>query len=249
MKSQTQPSTPKAIDKVPMSPRREFIGTQGEKNIFHSDKPEYLVQEFTSKNTNGGSAASTGGLRSAIRNEISSYLFEYIEGFHIPTHFVSKLTGTEMLVRTTETVPLEVCVYNVSDKSFTERYGLPDGQLLDFPIIEHYFLNKEGTRLLANEYHFFALGVVSPEEFKQVNRIASKVNAVLRGLCDRRQLTLFHLKLYFGRSRGQLIVIDEISPSTCRITSKEHGRGHRGANHEQDETALVELRDRLLLKV
>jgi len=249
MKSQTQLSSPKAAAKVETSERREFVGTRGEKNIYRTEKPECLIQEFSSKNTNGGNTASTGGIRSAIRNEISSYLFEYLEGFHIPTHYISKLSETDMLVRTTETVPLAVYVYNVSDKSFTERYGLPDGRNLDFPIIEHYVLKEDGSRLLANEYHFSALGVISPEEFKQVNRIASKANAVLRGLCDRRQLTLLSLSLSFGRSHGQMIVVDEISPSNCRFIDKERAKTHRGANNDKDDTALVELRNRLLLKV
>lgn len=249
MKSQTQASASKATGKGSPSIRRELVGTRDEKNLFRSEKPECLVQEFSSKNTNGDSTASTAGLRSAIRNEISSYLFEYIEGFHIPTHFISKLSETEMMVRWTDNIPVEVCVDNLSNKSFTERYGLPESQLFDFPIIEHYYLKSDGSRLLANEYHFFALSVLSPEEFKQINRIASKVNAVLRGLCDRRQLMLIHLTLYFGRSHGQLFVIDELSPSTFRITDKEHARNHRGANHELDEAALTGLRDRLMLKV
>ena len=249
MKSQTRTAAPKSDTKSVSSERREFIGTRGEKNIYRTEKPECLIQEFSTKSTNGGTAASAGALRNAIRNEISSYLFEYLEGFHIPTHFVSKLSDTEMIIRPAEHVPLEVCIYNVNDKSISERYGLPDGQLLDFPIIEHYFLKKDGSRLLANEYHFSALGVVSPEEFKQVNRIASKVNAVLRGLCDRRQLTLLSVTLFFGRSHGQMIVVDELSPVTCRITDRDRGRNHRGAQHEPDEATLMDLRNRLLLKV
>ncbi len=248
MKSQTQTSEVTNAAKAASSERREFVGISGGKNIYRTDKPECFIQEFSSKGTNGGSAASAAGLRNAIRNEISSYLFEYIEGFHIPTHFVSKLSDTEMIVRSSEQVPVEVCIYNVSDKSISERYGLPEGQSLDFPIIEHYFLKKDGSRLPANEYHFSALGVISPEEFKQLNRIASKVNAVLRGLCDRRQLVLLSLTLFFGRTHGQMIVVDEISPATCRITKRDRGGTSRGINHDHDETALVDLRNKLLLK-
>ena len=249
MKSQTHASISKTVGKGSAPERRELVGTRSEKNLIRAEKPECLVQEFSSKNTNGDSTNSAAALRSAIRNEISSYLFEYIEGFHIPTHFLSKLSTTEMLVRWTDNIPIEVCVDNLSSKSFSERYGLPESQLFDFPIIEHYYLKKDGTRLLANEYHFFALNVVSPEEFKHINRIASKVNAVLRGLCDRRQLTLVHLTLYFGRSHGQLFVIDELSPSTFHIIEKEHARNYHGTNHDLDEAALAGLRDRLMLKV
>ncbi len=249
MKSQSQMSAGKTGEKVQAPVRGELIGTRGEKNIFRSERVEYVVQEFSSRKTNGEKSSGASDQAGAIRNEISSYLFEYVEGFHIPTHYVSKLSETEMLVRQTEGLPVEVIVYNVSDKSLNDRYGLPEGRALDFPIIEHYYIGEKDTRILSNEYHLFALSAVSPEEFKQINRIASKVNAVLRGLCDRRRLLLSRLKLFFGRSHGQILVTDELSQLTCCICEKESITTHRGASSDENGAAVARLRDRLLLKV
>ena len=187
-----------------------------------------------------------------LRNTISSYLFEYLQGFHIPTYFISKRSETEMSVKKTQRIPLIIRIYNSANGQLTKRFGLKEGMNIEFPILEHYYtLNARGNSWV-NEYHIYGLGILIPEEFKQMNRIATKVNAVLRGLCDRRQLSLPELCLTFGRFKGQMLLCGELSPATCHFldaSGENKNKRDRFALAQDDAVeSLFELSDRLLVK-
>jgi phosphoribosylaminoimidazole-succinocarboxamide synthase len=188
-----------------------------------------------------------------IRNTISSYLFEYLHGFHIPTHYVSKLSEIEMSVKKSEPISLSFKIYNTANGQLTKRFGLKDGLNIEFPIIEHYYNMSNRSVSWVNEYHVYGLGISTPEEFKQMNRIATKVNAVLRGLCDRRKLNLSEVNLTFGRLKGQPILCGELSPFTCHFvdasTEQKNKRDRFTVGHENTLDALTELADRLMVKV
>ncbi len=237
MKSSGQPTASRQTGKSGKGTQRAVLGEQGGKQLLESDRSDVLIMEFSA---NGSVPDDDPAI---LRNEISSYLFEYLDGFHIPTHFVGKLSEREMLIRRAELLPLEVWVINVGNADLVTRYQIPEGKVLEFPIIEHYYRNARGERVLANENHLFALEVVTPEEFKQINRIASKANAVLRGLTERRNLALCEMRLLFGKCHGQLMLIDELSPVTCRFSPID-----KGGNGSSASESMKELRDRLMLK-
>ena len=233
------------------SGKRELIIEGRGKNFYQSDKPDLIILEFKHKGATNGEKETKE--LSALRSKISSYLFKYLDGFHIPTHFVNKISDTELLVKRLETIPLFVRVYNLASGTLVKRFGLKDGTGLNFPVVEHYQKNGEGGSAWVNEYHIYAFGIATPEEFKQINRIASKVNAVLRGLCDRRQLMLADLQLEFGRYKGQVVLGDELSPLTCRFWDSSPDQKNAKIRSLQEQGDLLQLftalSDRLELKV
>ncbi len=253
MKHQNQTIDIEPRAKIEMPQTREFICKHQEKNLYKTDVPEILIQEFVSNIKNTDNGVDKILQLDILRNDISSYLFEYIEGFHIPTHFVKKISNTEMIVRQTDTIPLTVKILNCVNGSMLKRLGLKGKIQADIPIIEHYFQNDQRNDSWVNEYHVYALDIATPDEFKQINRIVSKVNAVLRGLCDRRQLMLADLQLEFGRYKNQIILRNELSPLTCHFldmaVESKTKRDRFIPEKEFSEGAITELRDRLTLKV
>ncbi len=238
--------------KVTKPAKRELIGEREGKTLYHSEKPDLIIQEFRTAPTEETKRSSRVKDVSALRNEISSYLFGYIEGFHIPTHFVSKLSATAMVVRRLDMIPLVLRIYNTSTGLLLKRFGLKEGSMLDFPILEHFYSVGRKQPVWVNEYHMYALAIVSPDELRQINRIASKVNAVLRGLCDRRKLAVADLQLAFGRFKDQIVLGDELSPFTChfldlaRAGKREQDRYLPDQDHAVE--AFSELYHRLKLK-
>lgn len=188
----------------------------------------------------------------ALRNTISSYLFEYLHGFHLPTHFVSKISEIEMSVKKSAPISLGFRIYNTANGQLTKRFGLKEGVNIEFPIIEHYYNMNNRCVSWVNEYHVYGLGISTPEEFRQMNRIATKVNAVLRGLCDRRNLSLSELNLTFGRLKGQPILCGELSPVSCHFldasSEQKNKRDRFTFGHDNTQEALMELADRLMVK-
>jgi phosphoribosylaminoimidazole-succinocarboxamide synthase len=223
------------------------------KTYYQTDTTDFIIQDFNSSSSPVVKKLSKKNGLDVLRNTISCYLFEYLEEFRIATHFAKKHSGAEMLVRTTEAIPLIFKVFNLNDGAFVQRFHLAEGVSLEFPVIEHYYVMDESTTTWVNEYHVYALGIATPEEFKQMNRLSSKANAVIRGLCDRRQLTLAEIQFSFGRSKGQIVLTDELSPMTCRFIDREgkdESSRHRFYHeHERADDAIAELCDRLMLKV
>jgi phosphoribosylaminoimidazole-succinocarboxamide synthase len=212
-----------------------------------------MIQEFF---INGGDTAQSNGKKkglTAITNNISCYLFDYLEGFHIPTHYVQRVSETESLVRKLEIFPLLVKVYNYAVETLPKRFGLKEGAALEFPVIEYYYKNPDGGLSWINEYHLYSFRLATPDDVKQVNRVASKANAVLRSLCTRRQLGILLLQLEFGKADGQVFLSDELTPRTCSFidcsASNKAGRERFLSNGKENVEALVELFDRLSLKI
>jgi len=225
-----------------------YNGKNAQINSF-SAETDFSVLKFESE---GEEVKDNRQKIAAIRNTISSYLFEYLHGFHIPTHYVSKLSDIEMSVKRSEPILLIFRIFNTANGQLSKRFGLKEGINIEFPIIEHYYqMNNRGSSWV-NEYHIYGLGISTPEEFKQMNRIATKVNAVLRGLCDRRTLFLSEVNLTFGRFKGQPILSGELSPLTCHFLDASHEQKNKrdrfAIMHESSQEALVELADRLTLK-
>lgn len=223
------------------------------KTYYQTDTVDFIIQDFNSSSSHAVKKLSPKNGLGVLRNTISCYLFEYLEEFRIATHFAKKHSQSEMLVRTTEAIPLIFKVFNVNNGEFVQRFQLGEGVSLEFPVIEHYYVTGESTATWVNEYHVYALGLATPEEFKQMNRLSSKANAVIRGLCDRRQLTLAEIQFSFGRSKGQVVLTDELSPMTCRFVDREGNdevsRNRFCIEQEHDGDAIAELCDRLMLKV
>jgi len=253
MKNYTQSLLDDTASKVAKNNNREFIGERQGKNLYHSDTPDLIIQEFTTNGSEEDKKHPKSSVIDNLRNKISAYLFEYLEGYHIPTHFVRKISDNRMAVKRMEMIPLTVRVYNYSNGALMKKYGFKEDTLLELPVIEHYYDNGARGSAMMNEYHVYALSVATPAEFKQINRIASKVNAVLRGLCDRRQLMLAEIQLGFGRYKNQVLLGDELTPFTCRFldvsAADKSGRERFVPGNEMSEDPFSELCERLMLKV
>jgi phosphoribosylaminoimidazole-succinocarboxamide synthase len=252
MKQTVQSLLEDSAAKVARTARGELICERHGKHLYHSEKPEFAIQEFAANGTEEGKKRSRPKEIDGLRNEISAYLFEYLDGFHIPTHFVNLLSETQMLVRRMEIIPIVTKIYNTGSSALAKRFGMKEALKIEFPIIEHYYWNNDRAVSWVNEHHAYAFGLATAEEFKQMNRTASKVNAVLRGLCDRRQLMLADLQLEFGRSKGQIVLGDELSPSTCHFVDlaveDRNGRDRFLPDQENAVLAYAELRDRLKVR-
>jgi phosphoribosylaminoimidazole-succinocarboxamide synthase len=82
-----------------------------------------------------------------------------------------------------------------------------------------------------------------------MGRLASKANAILKSLFDRRGLLLVEFTLEFGDAGDHICIGDEITPDNCRIWDKKKNRKLDRERFLQDlggvEKAYRELSDRL----
>lgn len=154
-----------------------------------------------------------------MNNEISAFLFEYLESYNVPTHFVRNYDSRSFVARKLDMIPIEISVYNAASGDLAKRLAIEEGRLLEFPVVEMYLKKNDGEWTMINEYHAYALGLCDRKEMTSVTRIATKVNAVLKSFFDRRKLKLVEFSLEFGRHQNQILVGDEMSLDSIRLGS------------------------------
>lgn len=222
------------------------------KSIYETTQSNRLIQEFRdvvfSDDKKKKVTIKNKGKRN---NKISSYLFEYLESYHVPNHFVRELDDRSMLIRKMEMIPIEIIVRNIASGDFCKRFNIEEGMSFECPIIEHYLKVDNLRKPMINEYHACALGFTKPEDLKTINRLVSKVNVVLKSFFERRKLTLIESKLEFGYYNGgnqqQILLGDEISFDTCKLWDRESKKTIDKENFLKKDTERVnEIYDEIL---
>lgn len=251
MKSRSESLPPELGSTSTKSSRNTPLVEGDRKAFFISEHPDVLIQEFKSNGTENGKKGTRKSPIASAKNDITSYVFEYIEGFHIPTHFIRRLSETEMLVRQLDILPLTVRVFNHAVGDLGSRFAFQEGSTLEVPVFEHYVRTSAGLSWV-NEFHCSALGLLTPDEFKQINRISSKVNAVLRSLCSRRGLALANMRLSFGRHKGNVCLAGDFTPDTMTLwdvpLSDPSSKMKFAPGGENEHERHLELLRRLSLK-
>jgi len=195
----------------------QLINSDTSKNIYKSDREGQLIIEFLDDNPFKKGKKKKIPPRGECNNSVSALLFEYLESYHVTTYFIKKSDAKEMIVKDYEIIPIKIIIRNIATGTLCKTYGIPEGKILEYPVIEYYLKDLKRHDPLLNEYHIYALNYANPEEMKTISRISSKVNAILKSFFKRRNLKLVDMKLEFGRIKGKITICDEITPETFRI--------------------------------
>ncbi len=188
------------------------------KKLYADGESENLILDFMDEATvYDGQKREAAKNKGVVNNQISSFIFSYLEGFNIPTHFIKEIGPREMLIKNLEMIKIEVIMRNVAAGSFAKKYGLEEGRELSSPILEFYLKDEARHVPMINHSHIQAFGLATADEVRMIERIMSKINAVLKSLFQRRLIKLVDFKVEFGRSNGKILLGDEISPDTCRF--------------------------------
>ena len=99
------------------------------KILWETDDPALMVQEFKNDATAfDGTKHEVVAEKGKLNNAISSHLFGLLSNEGVRTHFVEKLSETEMVVERLRMLPVEVVVRNVAAGSLVRRLGVEEGK-------------------------------------------------------------------------------------------------------------------------
>lgn len=188
------------------------------KKVFATNRDDLVLLAFKNEATVGDRKEQAKG-KNIGRHAcaISSHIFRFLENYHIPTHFVDLPRPAEMAVRKLEMVPLTVWVWNAASGNLCKRYGFEKGKPFDVPIVEMYWKNPELHHPMILGDHAQQLGLAKPSVLQEFDRLARKINVVLRDFFTRRNLRLADFVLEFGLANDDIVLGDEISPETCQF--------------------------------
>ncbi|OUM99675.1 MAG: hypothetical protein BAA04_03630 [Firmicutes bacterium ZCTH02-B6] len=195
------------------------------KTVYATDRADQVLIVFRDDITagNGQKRAEIPG-KGSLTSRISALLFRELERAGVATHFLEERGPAGLLARAARIVPLEVVVRNRAAGSLSQRLGLPEGEPLPRPIVEHYYKRDDLGDPLVNRDHIRALGLASDDVVDRMEAIALRVNDILTARLAAARLVLVDFKLEFGLAGDALVVADELSPDTMRVWDAESGR-------------------------
>ena len=198
---------------------------EGKAKIIYSTNDKYLViQHFKDDATafNNLKKSKVEG-KGVLNNRISEYLLSSLSQCGIKTHFIKRLNMREQLIRRAEIIPIEFIVRNVASGSLTKRLGIPEGTVLEKPLLEYCLKNDELQDPIVSKEHIFNFDWATKEEIKKIDRITLRINDILIGLFKGIGIKLVDFKIEYGKawnkdkSENEIVLADEISPDTCRL--------------------------------
>ena len=189
------------------------------KRVYATAQPDQVAVEYKDDATafNALKKAQLAG-KGEMNCQIAARLFELLERDGIPTHYLGLQEATWMLARSVRIVPVEVVVRNVAFGSLCKQMPIAPGTALEPPLLDLYYKDDAFGDPLLTEARLARLGVLTPEQRLELERLAFAVNDSLRGFFAGIGLQLVDFKIELGfTGDGALVVADEISPDTCRL--------------------------------
>ena len=159
-----------------------------------------------------------------LNNRISEHILKNLAQIGIKTHLIKRINMREQLIKLAEILPIEFIIRNIATGSLTKRLGIKDGTVLETPLLEFCYKNDElGDPLIARE-HIYAFNWANKIQLDFITEQCHRINNFLQGMFRGIGIKLVDFKLEFGIVDEKIILVDEISPDTCRlwdITSDE----------------------------
>lgn len=220
------------------------------KKLYETDVENELVLEFKNDFPLGKKDQKLNiREKGTINSQISAFLFKFIDSYHIPNHFLRELSKKELVVKRLEMIPLQIMARNIATGSLVRHYGLEKGKELDCPVIEFYLKNDKGDETLINRDHIVSFGHSSSEELKEMHRMISKMNVVLRDFFRRRHLKLADFTVEFGRLNNRIVVGDEISLDTITLLDLDTEKIVEKESMGKDQDTIAAMYKHLSAKI
>lgn len=206
--------------------KRKLLYEGKAKRLFLTDDKNLVISEFKDDLTafNGEKKSSEAG-KGALNNKISTELFKLLDSKGVQTHFVEMLDDNHMLHKKADVILIEVIVRNIATGSLTRTLGIEDGKVLPFTLVEFDYKDDNLGDPKLNDQHALILELVEhQDELDKLRRVARQINDILKPYFEEKGLNLVDFKLEFGKdSKGNIILIDEISPDNCRFWDIQSG--------------------------
>ena len=179
------------------------------------DDQNYLLLEYPDYLMNGGTKKVKVKDLGTKFASINSFFLDYLKEYHIPAAFIKAQDKKSLKFIKHERLPFVVKILNLIDKRTAKIFSKKEGRALKLPIFEYHY--GTGRDTLVSESHLVAFDLCSIEDLKLINRICSKVNAVLKSFFERRGEILAEVSCFFGKSENRIYLVDDFTPKSLKI--------------------------------
>ena len=194
------------------------------KIIYETNDKDLVIQHFKDDATafNNLKKAKVEG-KGVLNNRISEYILSNLNQCGIKNHLVKRLNMREQLIRKAEILPIEFIVRNIATGSLTKRLNIPEGTVLNKPLLEYCYKKDELQDPLVSKEHIFSFGWATEDEIKLIDTMTLRINDLVTGIFRGIGIKLVDFKIEYGKAwnketkEKEIILVDEISPDTCRL--------------------------------
>ena len=184
------------------------------------DSEDYLNQVYEDYIFNGKSKKIISKNLGANFAKINSFLLDYLKTYHVPVASVKMVCNNTIKFIKYSPISFSVKVLNYIDKRTAKIFGKNENEHLDLPLYEYYF--GDGNNNLVSESHLISFNLINFEQLKTINRICSKVNAVLRSFFERRGVFLGEVTCSFGKHGEKIYLVNNLTPLSLKITEQNN---------------------------
>lgn len=211
----------------------EKIYTGKTKDIYKSEDGNYVLKfkdDVTGENGVFDPGANTVGLSiDGVGQEglkITKYFFELLKEKGVKTHYVDcNLDENTMTVMPAKVFGngIEVICRFKAVGSFIKRYGQyikPNTDLDTY--VEITLKDDERCDPLITKDALVALNILTDKEYEDLVMRTKEICTIIRDTLKEKGLTLYDIKLEFGRVNEEVVLIDEISGGNMRVYNGEN---------------------------
>jgi phosphoribosylaminoimidazole-succinocarboxamide synthase len=207
--------------------KRTVLYHQGKaNNVYLTNDPDYLELEASDRISAGnGEKTDVISGKGCANNLISEAIFTKLEERGINTHYVGPGSNeASKIVKKATPILLEVIGRFKAAGSYVKRYDVPYMMPFDGVYIEYTYKSDAAGDPPICEDAIVAKGLLTRRELGYVEYVTEQVAYIIKDFFAQCNGELIDFKIEFGRlPDGQIILIDEISPDTCRILDKDTG--------------------------
>jgi len=158
--------------------------------------------------------------KGVLNNRISEHILNNLNQIGIKTHLIKRLNMREQLIKLCEIYPIEFVLRNIATGSLTKKLGVPDGTVLSKPLIEFYYKSDDLEDPIVSKEHILEFRwIKDPTTLDIIINQCLRINDFLQGFFRGIGIKVVDFKLEFGKSKNsnEILLVDEISPDTCRL--------------------------------
>lgn len=157
----------------------------------------------------------------------TKYFFEMLRNRGIKTHFVeANIEENTMTVLPCQVFGkgIEVIARFIATGSFVRRYGsyIEDKTVLPETYVEVTLKDDDCNDPLITKEGLAILNILQENEYDDIVRMTKSITGIIRDELASKGLTLYDIKLEFGRRDGEVLLIDEISGGNMRVFDGEN---------------------------
>lgn len=210
--------------------KRDLLFEGSSKTLLDGPEPGSLILHFKDTLTfNNNKKSGTVVGKGVLNNRISGFLMERLNDMGVETHFIRNSNMREQIIQEAAVLPLKVVVRNLSAGNIVKSFGIEEGYIFPVPLVEFRIKAKDLKDPMASPDHLKWLVGIPEADQETIRSLALRANDILSGVFFGIGMRLVDIEFEVGRiydeemGRIEYLIIDEITPDTCRLWDLNSG--------------------------